>query len=317
MKIDKNRNMSIKTEVELEDFINNIFIDFKLLEDTKIYFDKELFCINLKIKGEKYNATITTSVMKYILDIQNCFYKLFKQYTGKFPNRLERQKLEISTTVEKGSSNIITSVFDQLNVIQEVIQNMTGTQTLVAIISGFIAWSLVKIHSKHADSYDKKIIAEAEIEKAKTQNIRDKEFFDAIIGSIKVLTLGRTQGLKDLSKIDGATTIEIDNKVLSKNELSERIKELSLTEEEVIATEEGEYKILEITMNFEKNSAKATLINHSTMETLHNVVIQTKSIIDGSYSILKKAQSKELVKMQLITVRQNNEIIKTTFDKLL
>ena len=70
-------------------------------------------------------------------------------------------------------------------------------------------------------------------------------------------------------------------------------------------------------MNFEKNSAKATLINHSTMETLHNVVIQTKSIIDGSYSILKKAQSKELVKMQLITVRQNNEIIKTTFDKLL
>ena len=60
----------------------------------------------------------------------------------------------------------------------------------------------------------KKIIAEAEIEKAKTQNIRDKEFFDAIIDSIKVLMLGRTQGLKDLSKIDGATTIEIDNKVL-------------------------------------------------------------------------------------------------------
>lgn len=313
----KNNTKNINTEIELEEFMNNILYEYELLENTTIFFNDNLFNISIKIKGEKYNASITTSVMKCILDIQNCFHKLFKQYTGRMPNRMERKKLEISVVVEKGSSNIITSLIEQLNVIQEIIRNMTGTQTLVALITGCIALMIVKLHNRNADSFDKKIIANAEIEKTKIQNNIHKDMLEAIITSVKILATGRMQTLKDLYKIDGASAIEIDNTPVSQEELLCRIKEFSVTEEEIIASETGEYKILEITMNFEKNSAKAILINQSTSEILHNVVIQTKSILDGSYKILQKAQNKEVVKMQLIIIRKGSEIIKTTFDKLL
>ena len=227
---------NICTEDELEIFINEIFTNLKDLETSEIHFDSNLFTIQLKIEGSKYNSSITTSVMKYMLNIQSCFYKLFKQYTGKSPSKAERQRLEISVRVENGCSNIITSLVEQLNVIQEVIRNMTGTQTLVAIISALILWSVVKIHNRRADSCDKKITAEAEIEKEKTQNDREKIVFDTIINTIKILNNFRTQGLKDLSKIGDSNIIEIDNKPITKDELLERIKERSLPEKEVIAT---------------------------------------------------------------------------------
>ncbi|MGI5090756.1 hypothetical protein [Treponema sp. OMZ 805] len=308
---------NITTEEELESFIEAIFKDFKEFETTKIHFDNNLFKIHLKIKGDKYNATITTSVMKYILDIQNCFYKLFQQYTGKEPNKAERQRLEIVATVNSGSSDIVTLLIEQCNVIQEAIKNMTGTQTFATLIAGISVFLLVKIYNRRADSYDKKIAAEAELQKQKLQNERDRELFDTMLESVKILVDGRTRSLKNLAKIDGAAEMEVDDHPITKGELSERIKNLAVTEEEMIATEIGDYKISEITMNFEKSSAKATLINNTTTEVFHNVVIQPKSIIDGSYTILKKAQDKELVTLQLITVRKNNKLVRATFDKLL
>ena len=308
---------NITTEEELESFIEAIFKDFKEFEATEIHFDKNLFKIHLKIKGDKYNATITTSVMKYILDIQNCFYKLFKQYTGKMPNKAERQRLEIVATVNSGSSDIVTLLIEQCNVIQEAIKNMTGTQTFATLIVGLAVLLLIKIYNRRADSYDKKIAAEAELQKQKLQNQRDRDCFDSMLESVKILVDGRTQSLKNLVKIDGAAEMEVDDHQITKGEISERIKNLTIPEEEMIATEIGDYKISEITMNFEKSSAKATLINSKTAEIFHNVVIQPKSIIDGSYTFLKRAQDKELVTLQLITVRKNNELIRATFDKLL
>ena len=65
----KKKKINVTTKEDLAKFADGCFKDLKKFDGCTIEFNKELFSFVLKLKGENYDSTITTPVMKHLLSI--------------------------------------------------------------------------------------------------------------------------------------------------------------------------------------------------------------------------------------------------------
>jgi len=104
---------------------------------------------SLNVKGDRYNSTVTSGMMRSLLELQRHLYRVYAEVVyGKSARVLtaeEREQLEIVFKVEQGSSNIFADLggfFTELG--KNAMDKMTGKQvvgTVVGISAMFFAAS--------------------------------------------------------------------------------------------------------------------------------------------------------------------------------
>ena len=230
--------------------------------------------------------------------------------------RDEKKQLELVVHVEKGSSDIVVWLLEQAGVLKEAVSKMSGDQTFAALITG-IAVGLVCIGKKTFDHFDKKHEREIEAKKQAAQSDKEKYLIDALKESIGIVSATRQKAMKCLTRIEEDSHLAYTDNAISVSEIKERIAADEKREEPDISTVIGSYRIIKLHFNFEANSARADMYDVKTNEDINSLEIQPRSIIDGTYAVLKKAQDKKDVKLQIIVRKKNNKIIKATLDKIL
>lgn len=305
------------TQDDLEKLAESCLKNLKEFKDCEIEYDKKLFSFYISLKGEKFNSSITTPVMEYFLAVQKGIYALYKQYTSRNPTREERKRLQLVVRVDKGSSKILYSILDQLGVIKEAVQNMTGDQAFAAIVIGISAFTIVSLGKRIFDHIDKKHAQNIELQKEKARNDKDKAVITAFSETINTVSQLRKDMMKSLGNIEDGTLLTYSGSTISLKELKERVSAERDQKEPEISTITGSYRIRKLYFNFETSSAKADIFNINTNELLNAVEIQPRSILDGTFKVLKKAQDKEDINLQLIVRKKNDKILKTTLDKIL
>ena len=312
------KSMLIHSQNELRDWLENYFQDANTIADGyTLEFDKECFRLSIKITGDKYYSTITTPIMEHLLAIQKGIYTLYRQYVNRKMTKDEKKSLELIVHVEKGSSDIVVWLLEQANVIKEAINNMTGEQTFAAIVIGSAIVGMVSIGKKAFDHFDKKHERDFELKKQKAQSDKEKYLIDALKKSLAIASNTRAKAMKCLTKIEDSAQISYADDALTVQELKERIEANKKRNEPEISTIIGSYRITKLHINFEASSARADMYDVKTNENINSLEIQSRSIIDGTYAVLKKAQDKKDVKLQIIVRKKDDKIIKATLDKIL
>ncbi|MET4706741.1 hypothetical protein [Endozoicomonas lisbonensis] len=98
--------------------------------------------IHVYLKGEKYNKSMTPSVMAGFIELQKNLNKTFAllkyQDSGKRLTEEEQKQLEISVEVEEGSSDLMAKLAKPLEVVAKGVangvQNMDSLHMLIAVL---------------------------------------------------------------------------------------------------------------------------------------------------------------------------------------
>ena len=83
----------IATKDEAELFLKEAMKNILAATDENIEFDNQLFSIRLRLTGEVYNQSITSSTAKYIMDLQKTLYSAYKIFTDKPLTKEDKERL--------------------------------------------------------------------------------------------------------------------------------------------------------------------------------------------------------------------------------
>ncbi|WP_444891237.1 hypothetical protein [Microbulbifer sp. DLAB2-AA] len=101
---------------------------------------------HVNVKGDRYDSTITTSMMRSLVDLQGHLNRVYAEIIyGKSAKSLtaeERSSLEIVFKVEKGSSNVVADLsgfFAELG--KNAMEKMTGKQVVTVVLGAAALWA--------------------------------------------------------------------------------------------------------------------------------------------------------------------------------
>lgn len=281
--------------------------------------------LKLHLDGEKFDRSITPSVMKGIIELQNSLYRAYAQAKYGTPNtaRLtedERDKLEIIVRVDEGSS-VIDLLFEQpLNTfINKAVGQMTGSEILFGIL-GVTFLGLTYSFLKH------RLSIKAEERKNEVTQQEKKDIIDGFINHAQVDTkrleiidniVNKNQQTKEigedfsnsllkltknLSKVEEA---EMDNLSLSGEAISEILK--SNRHHPLDVQLNGVYRIQQV------DSSKRTEFKVVVKGVENNLVIvakvQDRDLDDTNKQVLQQAEWDKIpVKLAINAKEYRDEI---------
>ena len=200
-------------EINNELFISNEEEAFELLEKiTSGNFSGNLSEINfgewskltIRLTGEKFHSSITPTVMRGLIEVQQGIYKSYciMRYGTESTRQLtdeERKKLEILVIVTKGSALIeafLGPVAEELA--KGVFDNMPIEAKITLILLILFGFGTYKAISMHLSN--KKEIRLKEIEESSKTEI-EKEQLKTQLDTLKVVTDSHTKNLEILSQV--------------------------------------------------------------------------------------------------------------------
>lgn len=117
-----------------------------------------LFHIN--IKGDRYNSTMTTSLMRSLVELQGHLNRVYAEVvygkSAKSLNAEERAALEIVFKVEQGSSNVVADLsgfFVELG--KNAMEKMTGKQVVAVVLGAATLWGGASSYSSYLQGQQK------------------------------------------------------------------------------------------------------------------------------------------------------------------
>ncbi|MEY8205429.1 MAG: hypothetical protein RPR40_10175 [Bermanella sp.] len=112
------------------------------------------------VKGDRYNSTITTSLMRSMLDLQSHLNRVYAEVIhGKSANSLtqeERNALEIVFKVEEGSSELLSNLsgfFTEMG--KGAMEKMTGKQVVTVVIGVAALWAASSTYTAFLQNHEK------------------------------------------------------------------------------------------------------------------------------------------------------------------
>jgi hypothetical protein len=126
---------------------------------VELNFDKwPLFHIN--VKGDRYNSTMTTSLMRSLVDLQGHLNRVYAEVVyGKSAKSLtteERNALEIVFKIEEGSSNVVADLsgfFVELG--KNAMEKMTGKQVVTVVLGVAALWGSASSYEAYLQGQQK------------------------------------------------------------------------------------------------------------------------------------------------------------------
>jgi len=313
----------IKSEKDLVDLLNNI--------DDENYLKKKLqkfdgITVILKLEGSNFKSSLPGSLIIGLAKYQEKIYQIYLQskYGTETKRKItaeEAKLLEIRVTVKRGSTEAIIEL--AYKVLKEAITNMPPDQILPSILglAGIVVGGICLhgIGSKAVAGIFKTKRRELAQKKAQSKDEVEKKRLETLESAINTAIEGMREVSSSIIQA-GPNKVSVNDKAVSANSIAEVVDDLTPEKPDVIEEQSvitGLYRIQRITLDFNKDSASADVFDTETKDPIHGVIVQPKNIYDGSYRVLKTAQDKHEVKLQLIITRRNSRIYKAVLDKIL
>ena len=319
-----NNIVTINNEREITTFLD-MMDNVDYLSKKMLNFDGTL--LKLKLEGENFESSLTGSLIMALAKYQEKIYSIY--LIGKYGAATRRKvtaeeerMLEIKVTINKGCTEVLIQLANK--VILGAMNNMTSEQVqttlfgLAGIVMGGVC--LLGIGSKivvETFKNKRKTLAQ---KRAQSKDEVEKRKIEAQESQIKAaIEAVREMGIGILQS--GPSRVAINDKTVSTQNIVSVVEDLiphpkpDVIEEQIVIT--GEYLIQRVMFDFKKNIASVDIFDVNTTASINGLVLQSKSISDGSYNVLKTAQNKQKIKMQIITTERNGRIHKAVLDKIL
>jgi hypothetical protein len=309
----------IRSEKDLINLLNNID-DTDYLKNKLLKFDG--MTVKIKLEGDDFKSSLPGSFIIGLAQYQEKIYRIYlkSKYGADTRRKIwpeEAKRLEIKVTIKQGSTEALIEL--GYNIIKEAMKNMPPDQVvnMVWIVAGSAV--VLGIGSKAvAEGFktirkslsNKKKLAKNEVEKRKIES--HETLLNTAIDSLRMISLGIIQA--------GPNRVAINDKIVPASSIISVAEELEretpeVTEDQSVIT--GTYRIQRVTLDFKKDTASADVFDVESGDPIHGIIVQPKSISDGSYRVLKTAQDQRDVKLQIIVTKRNDRIHKAVLDKIL
>lgn len=260
---------------------NDAFVLLKqLLEDKNKNSTYEVDIGNLPpleiyLKGDKFDNSLTTGVMHGLIDLQNSIYRSYALLKhGGTDLRLlkdyEKEALELKVVVKKGSSDLEVDTDNLVNKLVELMGKMESKHILVSICVITLALFGYGVTSRYFDFKTEQVNAEKE---TKAEEERTKQLLGTQENTIKAIEKGAEIAKPSSSKADSAVAPASNTKAEAlPQQDTNYFKLISPPKEEV-----------------EKTIAKARM-KDPTVKAISNIVD------DGVLKLIKSTENADLVR---------------------
>lgn len=282
--------------------------DLEWFEENTFEFADNIPGIKLHIKGERFDSTMSTTLMRSILKLQEGVYRQYSIYKYGEIRRLSPEEyamLEIYVRVDPGSSWIELIPQPIINAVAEKVGNMTSGQILIGVASVAIASTICVVTSKVLE-YKKKI-KELEVQKETLTGLQ-KTTVEAQIEMVKA----QTQFYKEIAKQTGTSEIEINNEKIDTaaiKQITTSPREKKENSQEVVS---NSFKVTDIHIHDRyEDSAKDISLDIISKD---GIVYKDVSILEGlidkdDYQMLKDSTNKKFMNMKIVITKHGDEII--------
>lgn len=146
--------------------------------------------VEFNYKGERFDQTVTPSIMKGVVEFQNELHRSIALLSKKDPRvtRLtnsEKSSTELIFRVEKGSSELVAAPETMASFLQKLAENMSGQQALI----GFLVMVILYFGKGAVESYFQYRVEEKKVEaetKGREYDLAEKkelfQFINSIVG---------------------------------------------------------------------------------------------------------------------------------------
>lgn len=284
--------------------------DLEWFEENTFEFADNISGIKLHITGKRFDSTMSTTLMRSILKLQEGVYKQYSLYKYGEIRRLsneERAMLELYVKVEDGSSWLEIDLKPIIEAIAEKIEKMDTRLFLVGVAIVSIAATICVVSSK-AFNYKRKI-KELELQTEAMTEIQ-KTTAQAQIESIKATT----EFYKEIAKQTGISEIEINNEKIDTASIKHIIsspREKKENSQEVIS---NSFKVTDIHIRdrYEDSAKDISLDIISKDGNVYKDVSILEGLIDkDDYRMLKDSTNKKFMNMKIIVTKHGDEVIGT------
>jgi hypothetical protein len=313
----------IKSEKDFISLLNNID-DTDYLKTKFLKFDG--MTVKIKLRGDSFESSLPGSLIIGLAQYQEKIYRIYLQskYGADTRRKItpeEAKPLEIKVTIKEGSTEAIIEL--AYKVLKEAISTMPPDQVLPAILglAGIVVGGIC-LHgigskvvagvfkSKRKTLAQKKAQSKDEVEKKKLEVLETA--INTAIEGMRAVSAGIVNA--------EPSRVAVNGKAVSTDVIKSIADELApetpdVLEEQSVLT--GTYRIQRITLDFKKDTASADVFDIESGDPIHGIMVQPKSISDGSYRVLKTAQDQRDVKLQLIVTKRNDRIHRAVLDKIL
>ena len=282
--------------------------DIDWFEKNTFEFADNIPGVKLHIKGKRFDSTMSTTLMRAILRLQEGIYRQFSISAYGEIRRLspeEKAMLELYVKVEEGSSWLEIDLKPIINKIAEKIKKMSTKQFICGIAIVSVASVICVVSSKAFDH--KRKIRELEMQKDAMTEIQ-KTAVQAQIETIKATT----EFYKEIAKQTGTDEIEINNEMLdlvSIKEITSSPREKKENSQEVVA---NSFKVTDIHIHDRyEDSAKDISLDIISKD---GIVYKDVSILEGlidkdDYQMLKDSTNTKFMNMKIVVTKHGDEII--------
>lgn len=323
--IDKENNMNNDVVISsTEDIL--LYVD-RAIEDLQKYQNQEISIsddfkpvLDLTLKGDNFNSSITAPVMSAFITLQNEILRIYALNVHGSPNlrlisKEERDKLEFVVKVHQGSS---WYELDLTEIFKEVIRKMDkkGILIIASMASILVAGNIGRktyIESKQVELENKRVQLEQDRLAAETEeDKREKEYQLSIIDKMnetyQIASAANKEVYKDLAK-SSFTTLKVDSQTYTNEEIEEISKAPKVAKKTRQYSIRSEYKILKLYMDFQSDNKYIDVEDIKTGNVIKKVGLQTDWLAGDDYKIIENAVNTKNVALEIYIVEQNEKII--------
>jgi len=293
--------------INSEDSIFDVLTDLMSLPQSIDDFNQLSFdgfpTLQIRLRGDKFHGTITTSVMKSLIELQKAIYKSYAQAIYNSDNinklsKLEKDNLELIIKVEEGCTLLNIDAQETLNNWISAMADKLTPKTIAAITLGvaalYFSYSgytnylntqkeirMAEINDESQKGTLEKIVELSENEKEKMQLIADLKMQYPQVSNIQVHAEEAQHSLvKSFSKAD---EVELGGTVIDGDVAEELTKSKRKTATQGRA--DGDYRILSVDStdplmfkvkirNISNNEEFMATVQDETLEQRYKTLIQ-------------------------------------------
>jgi hypothetical protein len=282
-----------------------------------ISYAPDLLQLKYHIEGEKYHSTLTPTIMRSILGLQDIINRLALDNLGdeykRVPKEL-REKLEITYQVTDGSTNIFADLSEAVSNLKDYVSALSGKQkaavvlTLIAVFSIKSLWdagsdTLLKMKEKDLD--DKRL----QLEAVRDQNDHEEkiELMKMAAAAIRLADESREKSLRTMAN-ESFEKITIDSQEFDQVTLKSRVKIERPRSEIIKRPLQSEFTVTGIDLSSPDN-IYIDVVDLVDGRTYQKVDILADFISADDYKLIEMALNHEPIKMRLVLDYKNERLI--------
>lgn len=324
----------IANEQDIDNVISRVVQDISYLEENKLVISDEFpKKLHIKLVGEKFDSSITSSVMKGLLELQKSIYHLYAYSTyGDASKRLtqeEKSRLELVVEVREGSAELFLEL---LPVLKEALKQMTGAQVLAGMgilgavyLAGKISTALIQANKEKSVEIERQITEQQkqiteqqkQITQQKDNDNKIKAHENSLDALKEVVSITQDAQVKMFRSISKApfSSIQVNDESFSHEDIVSQVKSERVKIKPYQNVISGWYFVTRL--DFDDDETYVYLIDKDTKREIKKVAVQAAFISEQDYALIEGAKDREAIHLRLMVTWKADDIISAVIESIL